>query len=122
MGDCIHAHFRSVERHARQCQQCIVHPQASLATASNWRDWFQSLPPPHHWSFIPATQAQYAILKPEDVQARQKKAVSEITSILGLDEDAATRVLRKFKWCAICRVHTIVLWFMVQMKTVWPVE
>jgi len=39
-------------------------------------------------------------LKREDILQRQKKAVSEVTSILGLNDDEAIRVLRKFKWCA----------------------
>jgi hypothetical protein len=51
-------------------------------------------PPPRR----PA-QAQYVILKRDDILARQHKAISEVTSILGLNEDEAARVLRKFKWC-----------------------
>lgn len=43
-------------------------------------------------------QAQYLVLKREDIAARQAKAVVEVTSVLGLNEDEATRVLRKFKW------------------------
>jgi hypothetical protein len=50
-------------------------------------------------------QAQYAILKRDDIVQRQKKAISEVTSILGLNEDEATRVLRKFKWCARLMWH-----------------
>lgn len=52
----------------------------------------------HSRVFMHGSQAQYAILKRDDVVQRQKKAVSEVTSILGLNEDEATRVLRKFKW------------------------
>ncbi|KIY99470.1 putative E3 ubiquitin-protein ligase ARI7 [Monoraphidium neglectum] len=48
--------------------------------------------------FSSKSKAQYAILKRDDIVQRQKKAISEVTSILGLNEDEATRVLRKFKW------------------------
>jgi hypothetical protein len=43
-------------------------------------------------------QAQYVVLKRDDILQRQHKAISEVTSILGLNEDEAARVLRKFKW------------------------
>ena len=36
----------------------------------------------------------------EELPERRKQAVEDVTSILGVSEDEAIRVLRKFKWCA----------------------
>lgn len=56
-------------------------------------------PPAHARSRTPSRhQAQYVILRRDDLLQRQAKAMSEVTSILGLNEDEAARVLRKFKW------------------------
>lgn len=47
----------------------------------------------------PRSQAQYAVLKRDELKAKQRKAVAEVTSVLGLTDDEAIRVLRRFKWC-----------------------
>lgn len=51
-------------------------------------------------TYQPSKQAQYVVLRRDDVRARQAKAVHEVASVLGLSDDDAARVLRRFKWCA----------------------
>ncbi|GBF98045.1 hypothetical protein Rsub_10273 [Raphidocelis subcapitata] len=48
--------------------------------------------------FSSKSKVPYVILRREDVAQRQQKAINEVTSVLGLNSDEATRVLRRFKW------------------------
>ena len=43
-------------------------------------------------------QVPYKILSKEDLQKQRRKAIEEVTSVLDIPEDAAVRVLRKYKW------------------------
>jgi len=43
-------------------------------------------------------QALYQVLSKADIQRRQQEAVKGVTSILGIAEEEAVRVLRTFKW------------------------
>jgi ariadne-1 len=51
-------------------------------------------------AFSSKSKAQYAVLKRDDLIARQQKTIAEVTSVLGLNDDEAARVLRRFKWDA----------------------
>lgn len=43
-------------------------------------------------------QSKYAVLTKADMQRRQKEAIEAVTSILGISDDDAARILRKYKW------------------------
>ena len=43
-------------------------------------------------------QNPYVVLTKPQVLERQKEVVSEVTSILGISDEDATRILRKYKW------------------------
>jgi hypothetical protein len=47
---------------------------------------------------IYVAQHLYRIIEKEDLPARRLQAIEDVTSILGISEDEAVRVLRKFKW------------------------
>ncbi|GFH32845.1 RBR-type E3 ubiquitin transferase, partial [Haematococcus lacustris] len=46
----------------------------------------------------------YKILNKQDLQLRRDDAIREVTSVLGISDDDASRVLRKFQW-DVNRVH-----------------
>lgn len=50
----------------------------------------------------PAAQMPFAIRNPEELAERQQAAINDIAGVLGIEPDAAARVLRKYKWCAAC--------------------
>jgi hypothetical protein len=45
-----------------------------------------------------STQSKYLVLTKADILRRQKEATEQVTSILGISDDDAARVLRKYKW------------------------
>lgn len=47
-------------------------------------------------------QSKYAVLTKADMLRRQHEAIEAVTSILGISDDDAARVLRKYKWYAAC--------------------
>jgi hypothetical protein len=44
------------------------------------------------------SQSKYLVLTKADILRRQKEAIEQVTSILGISDDDAARVLRKYKW------------------------
>lgn len=43
-------------------------------------------------------QHPYRVIHKEELPARRLQAIEDVTSIVGISEDEAVRVLRKFKW------------------------
>lgn len=43
-------------------------------------------------------QVPYKVLPKEDLNKQREKALREVMDVLGIDEDTAMRVLRKYKW------------------------
>lgn len=44
------------------------------------------------------TQAAYKVLPKQELLKRQAQAVGEVTNVLGIPDEEACRVLRKYKW------------------------
>jgi hypothetical protein len=49
-------------------------------------------------ALVSCLQSKYVVLTKTDILRRQKEAVEQVTSILGISDDDAARVLRKYKW------------------------
>lgn len=49
-------------------------------------------------ALFPCLQSKYEVLTRADILRRQKEAIEQVTSILGISDDDASRVLRKYKW------------------------
>jgi hypothetical protein len=49
-------------------------------------------------AFFSCLQSKYVVLTRADILRRQKEAIGQVTSILGISDDDAARVLRKYKW------------------------
>jgi hypothetical protein len=47
---------------------------------------------------MPASLQPYVVLPKSDLRSRQQETIAKITSILGISDEDAARVLRKFKW------------------------
>ncbi len=46
------------------------------------------------WCF----QVPYKVLPKEELTKQREKALREVQDVLGVDEDTAMRLLRKYKW------------------------
>ncbi|GAX74338.1 hypothetical protein CEUSTIGMA_g1787.t1 [Chlamydomonas eustigma] len=57
---------------------------------------------------INTKKVAYKVLSKQDLKKRQDETVTDVINVLGISNDEATRVLRKFKW-DISRVHEA--WF-----------
>lgn len=49
-------------------------------------------------------KAPYSVLNKEELRAQRQKAIDAVTSVLGIPDEEAARVLRKYKW-DVSRVH-----------------
>lgn len=49
-------------------------------------------------TFARRLQNKYAVLTKTDILRRQKEAVENVTSILGIADEDAARILRRYKW------------------------
>jgi hypothetical protein len=47
---------------------------------------------------VPCVQPQYTVLSKEELRAQRQKALDSVTSVLGITDDEAARLLRKYKW------------------------
>ncbi len=47
---------------------------------------------------VSSKKAHYKVISKQDLIKRQSEALSEVTSVLGVTDEDATRVLRKYKW------------------------
>lgn len=47
-------------------------------------------------------QAAYEVLTEQELRERQAENVQSVTSVLGITDGEAARVLRHYKWCVLC--------------------
>jgi hypothetical protein len=47
-------------------------------------------------------QAAYEVLTEQQMRERQAQDVQSVTSVLGISDGEAARVLRHYKWCTLC--------------------
>ena len=52
-----------------------------------------TLPPPN--------QPAYKVLKGETLEERRRQALEGVTGVLGVNDEEAARLLRRFKWCVL---------------------
>lgn len=54
---------------------------------------------PLPWCPLACPQAPYTILSPDKLKEQRLATIERVTSVLGIPDDWAVRVLRKYKWC-----------------------
>lgn len=53
-------------------------------------------------SYSWCAQAAYEVLTEQQMRERQAQDVQSVTSVLGISDGEAARVLRHYKWCTLC--------------------
>jgi hypothetical protein len=84
--------FCSCKRQARLCMMCNTPLHYLLKVSRGSMVTFYS------W----CAQAAYEVLTEQQMRERQAQDVQSVTSVLGISDGEAARVLRHYKWCALC--------------------
>lgn len=82
----------------RPCARCALALRSSALHARPSSLGVGAAPQTHAHN---CTQAPYRVLGKADIARSQQEVVESVTSILGISDEEATRVLRRYKWCVI---------------------